>query len=358
MNSYFLFSLICLVVATSVNSKASRSQTIYVDSNIGDDKNPGTKESPVYSIDKAAEIIRDKDSNIYTMKINPGIYVLDEQILVSTEKDMNDKRIKIEASILPGDPSWTHEKMPVILNQSIKGKIPENDNFVISFLIDESHVTIRGIKFHGYSYPNTRYFPVARFNNTKTDLLVEQCVFVGDANISQIQAGVIGHGNEIKIDHCIFYRLRNTVVFFLASGDGIKTGNGITNSIIYGASQAVWTVSPDKDFKFENNIVSNCRYVWAKNFFNTTKNYSIDNCVIVNNKYYTGIADKERLSPVEFEIKENNVTKKGEISLRLIGNDDKPSLYGVDEPLPTDYMHVIPNTLGYEIGAGLFKSGN
>ncbi|MEJ2629175.1 MAG: hypothetical protein P8078_11530, partial [bacterium] len=106
-------------------------------------------------------------------------------------------------------------------------------------------------------------------------------MFVGDANISQIQAGVIAHGNEVKIDHCIFYKLRNTVVFFLDSGNGIKTGNGITNSIIFGVSQAVWTVAPDKNFKFENNIIANCRYVWARNFFNTTKNYSIENCVIV-----------------------------------------------------------------------------
>lgn len=356
MNLYFLFSLICLAVGSSVNLKASPSRAIYVDSNTGDDKNPGTKESPVNSIGKAAEIIRSKNNDIYLMKINPGIYVLDRHITVSTEKNMTDKRIVIEASILPDDSSWTPEKMPAILNESLKGEIPVNSNFVVSFLVDESHVTIRGIKFHGYSYPNTRYFPVARLNKSKTDLLVDQCVFVGDADISQIQAGVVANGDEVRIDHCIFYKLRNTVVFFLDSGNGIKSGNGITNSIIFGASQAVWTVAPDKDFKFENNIVSNCRYVWARNFFNKSKNYSIDNCAIVNNKYYTGIADKERLSPGEFEIKENNVTKRGEVSLRLIGNDDKPTLYGVDEPLPIDYMHLMPGSTGYDLGAGLFKS--
>jgi hypothetical protein len=237
----------------------------------------------------------------------------------------------------------------------IKTKINIYEKWVVSFLIDESHVTIRGIKFHGYFYPQTRYFPVARINKTKTDLLVEQCLFVGETNSSQIQAGVIAHGNEVKVDHCVFYKVRNTVVFFQDSGDGIKTGNGITNSIIFGANQAVWTAWPDKDFRFENNIVSNCRYVWAKNYFNTTKNYSIDNCIIVNNQYYKGIADTVRLSPGEFEINENNVTKKGEISLRLTGVDDKPFLDEVDKPLPIDYMHITPNTIGYDIGAGLFK---
>jgi hypothetical protein len=344
-----------IIFLTMIYHLRVQAQVVYVDSNTGDDNNPGNKEAPVFSIKKAAEIIKSGDNNIYTMKINPGIYVLDGHVPVSTGKEMTDKRIVIEASILPDDTSWTPEKMPVIANNSKKGKIPGNDNFVVSFLIDESHVTIRGIKFHGYFYPHTRYFPIARFNKTKTDLLVEQCMFVGDANISQIQAGLIAHGNEIKVDHCVFYKVRNTVVFFLDSGDGIKTGNGITNSIIFGASQAVWTVSPDKDFKFENNIVSDCRYVWAKNDFNKTK-YSVNNCIIVNNQHYMGIADKVRLSPKEFEIDENNVTVMGEVSLRLTGIDDEPYLDEVDRPLPIDYMHPVSGTPGHDMMAGLFKN--
>jgi hypothetical protein len=43
------------------------------------------------------------------------------------------------------------------------------------------------------------------------------------------------------------------------------------------------------------------------------------------------------------KISKKNVTEKGEISLRLIDNDDKP--------LPIDYVHIIPNTPGYEIGS-------
>jgi hypothetical protein len=329
---------------------AVNAQVVYVDSNTGDDRNPGTKESPVYSIHKAAEIIWSRDNDIYIIKINPGIYILDKHVSVATEKVMTSKRIIIEASILPGDISWTPEKMPVITSKAKKGEIPDSYHFVVSFLIDESHVTVRGLKFHGYFYPNTRYFPIARFNKTKTDLLVEQCMFVGDENISQIQAGIIGHGNEIKIDHCVFYKLRNTVVFFQDSGDGIKTGNGITNSIIYGAKQGVWTAWPDKDFKFENNIVSNCKHVWVKNYFNTTNSYFIDNCIIVDNQYYKMIADSLGvLVPMDFEIKEKNVTKIGEISLRLIENN-------VDKPLPIDYLHIIPGSLGYEMGAGLFKN--
>ena len=346
MTFLIYFMLCCLSV---------HGQAIYVDSNIGNDKNDGSKETPVFSLKKAAEIIQGKDNDIYTVKINPGIYILDEHVSIATEKEMKDKRIVVEASILPDDTSWTPEKMPVIANCAKKGEIPENANFVTSFRIDESHVTIRGIKFHGYFYPHTRYNPIGRIGIKETDLLVEQCVFIGDPNISQLHVGIYADGNEVRVDHCIFYNVRNTIVFGRAAeGNEIKTGNGLTNSIIFGASQAVWTGAPDRDFKFENNVVSNCRYVWVKGNENTTK-YSLNNCVIVNNHFYTGAPDKVRLKPEEFELIENNIVKNGNISLRLTGADDRPFLDEVDKPLPVDYLHIIPNTLGYEIGAGIFK---
>ena len=341
-----------IIILTMLSHFTVQSQAIYVDSKTGDDNNPGTIESPVYSIKKAIELFRNGD--ICTIRINPGMYVLDSHVSVSAGKTITDKKVLIEAGILPDNPSWTPEKMPVIANVSQKGEIPVNENFVVSFLVEESHVTIRGLKFQGYSYPHARYFPIARLDKTRTDLLIKQCMFVGDANISQIQAGVIASGNGVRIDHCIFYKPRNTVVFFLDSGDGMKSGNGMTNSIIYGASQAIWTASQDKDFEFANNIVSDCRYVWAKNDFNKTI-YSIHNCLIVNNKYYTGLADKERLSPKKFEMNETGVIKTGKVTLNLTGVDDAPFLDEVDKPLPIDFMHPLTGSPGYDMMAGLFS---
>ncbi len=344
MKNILLISFLVFICHVTVQAQA-----VYVDGKNGDDKNPGTKESPVYSIPKAMEIISSRDNNIYLMRINPGIFVLERLVSIATNKEMTNKRIIIEAGVLPDDSSWTPEKMPVVINSSYKGEIPGEDySYVVSFLINESHVTIRGIKFHGYVYPNTRYFPVARFNKTITDLVVEQCMFVGDRDAAHIQVGVIAHGNEINIDHCVFYNAKNTVVFWQDAGDTIKHGNRLTNSIIIGAFQsAVWTSWPDKDFKFENNIVSNCKHVWIKNSFNRTK-YSIDNCVIVNNHYYQGVPYADGIRPEEFEINEKNVIKEGKISLRLIED--------IDQPYPIDYLHVLPGSPGYNLGAGLFKS--
>lgn len=350
MKTFSCLSLLALLLPLTVFS-----QSVYVDSNTGNDNNAGTKEAPIFSIKKAAELIRNKDNDVFTIKINPGILVLDSHVKIGTEKEMANKRIIIESSILPDDTSWRPEKMPVIINSAVKGEIPGLFDYVVSFLIDESHVTLRGIKFHGYAYPNTRYFPVARLNKTKTDLLVEQCMFIGDANISQIQVGVIANGNGVKVDHCVFYKIRNTVVYFQDSGDRIKSGNSLTNSIIYGVGHGVWTVWPDKDFVFKNNVVSNCKYVWIKNKFNSSK-YSMDDCIVVNNKFLKGVPDEIRLNPGEFELTLNNLIKEGEISLRLIGLEDNQALDSVDKPLPVDYMHIIPGTTGYEKKAGIFKS--
>ncbi len=332
-----------IIILSFIFQYTAFAQAVYVDCNIGNDNNNGTIKSPFYSINKAAEIIQSKDNDIFTMKINPGIYVLDKYISVFTEKEKAGKRIIIEANILPGDTSWAPEKMPVIVNTSKR-----NPQGVASFLIDESHVTIRGLKFHGYFYPNTRYFPIARVNKAKSDLLVEQCMFVGDKDASHIQVGIIAHGDEVKIDHCVFYNAKNAVVYWQDSGNGSKTGNSFTNNIVYGAFQtAVWLAWPDNDFVFKNNIITNCRYAFIKNSFNKTK-YSIDNSCILNNQFYQGVSDSSGVHPEEFTMNENNIIKEGEITLRLIAEN-------VDEPLPLDYLHAIPGTTGYNLKAGLFN---
>lgn len=337
MKKTLLISLFTFIYYLNIHAQA-----VYVDSNIGNDNNPGTEKSPVFSINKAAEIMSRKGNDIYTIKINPGIYILDKHVLIATEKSMTNKRIVIAASILPNDSSWTPEKMPVVISKSKKGELQEENSFIkenaiTSFYINESHVTIRGIKFLGYNYPVNVYYSICRFNKAKTDLLIEQCMFVADRQSSVIQVGVIAHGNGIKVDHCVFYNANNSVIYWETSGDSIKTGNSMTNCIVYGATEsAIWTSWPDKDFIYKNNLVTNCNYFWVKYTKENNAIYTIDNCVIVNNQYYKGDGEK----PVEFELIETNVIKEGNISLRLINT--------IWEPLPMDHLHVIPGSPGYD----------
>jgi len=321
---------------------------VYVDSRIGVDSNPGTKESPVHSIARAAEVIRRRGTAIYAMKLLPGIHVLDKPVSLATEKDMTGKRIVVAAATLPDDPSWTPEKMPIVINSSNLGDFSaEMPSFVVSFSVDESHVTLEGIKFHGYSRPNSRYFPIARLNEAKTDLRVQRCMFVGDRNAAHLQVGVIAHGNEIKIDHCVFYYANNAVVFWRDAGDNIKSGNELTHSIIVGAGQsAVWTAWPDKDFAFRNNIVTRCKHVWIRNAANSSQ-YALEDCITVGNQYRTAVAHDDAVRPEPFDLAEHNVTNTGEIALRLV--DD------MDQPLPRDYLHPLPGSLGHDLNAGLFN---
>jgi hypothetical protein len=74
-----------------------------------------------------------------------------------------------------------------------------------------------------------------------------------------------------------------------------------------------------------------------------TAKYTLDSCVIVNNKIYTGDGE----NPLTFALNEKNVIKEGNISLRMINT--------IWEPLPIDHLHIMPGTLGYNLGAGLFK---
>lgn len=325
-----------------------QSQVVYVDCNMGNDNNDGTEAAPVYSIRKAMEMISSRNNNFLNISINPGFYVLNEHITVTTEKDYTGKRIIIEATVLPGDSAWTPEKMPVILTSVSKEKAVSFGNRAAAFFIEANRVTIRGIKFSGYYYPNTYYFPIVRFDKEKTDLSVEQCMFVGDKQVSPIQVGVLAHGNQVKVDHCVFYNTNNGVVFWLKSDSLNKTGNCFTNNIVCGAHEtAVWTSDPDDDLVFKQNIISNGMYGWIKNYYNETI-YRMDSCVIVNNKHYQGVWYNEGIVPEEFKVNEHNITKTGEIFLQLIES--------LDEPIPVDFLHIPPNTLGYNLEAGLFKN--
>ena len=60
MKKKLLISLLSFVYYLTIYA-----QTVYVDSNIGNDNNTGTEKAPLFSINKAAEIINRKDNDIY-----------------------------------------------------------------------------------------------------------------------------------------------------------------------------------------------------------------------------------------------------------------------------------------------------
>lgn len=321
------------------------SQTIYVDSDYGIDLNKGSIELPVKTIQQALNLVKHANTQLdYIIKINPGIYCLDSTVVVELDNELKKNKIIIEATILPDNENWKPEKMPIIINTTKKIGVKVKSNYEMAFLVNCSNVIIRGLKFHGYYYPNTRYFAIARFNKSISNLQVEQCMFLGDKHASHLQCGLLVHGNDIEVNNCVFVNARNAVVFWQDSGAGYKAGNVVRNCIIKGATEgAVWTCTPDKNFVFENNIITDCKFAWIVNTGNDA-NYIIKNSIVVNNRFIKGNWEKKE---EDFLLEEQNVVKQGEIELM--------ELTSIDVALPLNYLHIVPETLGYELKAGLFK---
>lgn len=347
MRAFKLFTILILTLLMGILD----AQTIYVDIKNGNNTNNGTIESPIQTLDRAAELVNtSKLRGSAIIKLAPGIYNLTDKIVFRTDKYSENERLIIEATVLPHDTSWSHEKMPVIMSTSAA-----SDNFgfdcSIGINIEVNHVTIRGLKFLGNPNPGVYYYyAIGRSGKDLMDLLVTQCVFVGEEDVMPIQSGILAHGNQIKVSNCIFYNCRNGVVYYFANEnrDIERYESEMSNCIIYGAYESgIWTASPDKNFIFRNNIITNCKYAWVHNIDNKTV-YSLKDCIIANNEnYITSLAGSIwAFSPSEIVFSEKNVLKVGEIMLQKKTEDGLI--------MPKDYLHVIKGKRGSKLNAGIF----
>jgi len=324
-------------------------EVIYVDSREGNDTNPGTKEKPLYSIKQAASIVNNSTgSGATTIKLAPGIYnfssfVVFESGRVYTEKE----RLVIEASILPDDHEWNPTVMPVILSTEDPRKEGNLDKMTETYClkIKESHVTIRGLKFLGNPLGNNWHCAVERVGKELDDLIITQCMFVGDNDGMNIYCGALATGDRFIIDHCIFSNCYASVVFWDGTeGIGGK-GNVMRYCIVDGAYiSGVWTCQTRSDLEFHHNIITGSEYFWMRKPGDTIQ-YLLHDCIVTGNKYYSGYGVESgpttRTGP-EVTFMEKNVIKKG----RVVLEKDKKK---------KTYLHISKGTFGSELGAGLFK---
>ncbi|HEY3439511.1 MAG TPA: hypothetical protein VGK29_02110 [Paludibaculum sp.] len=66
------------------------------------------------------------------------------------------------------------------------------------------------------------------------------------------------NGSGLVVDHCIFYRVKQSVVYW---SPGSK-GHAMRNCVIYGCRAGVWTSGIANDFDYRNNVVANGEFVW------------------------------------------------------------------------------------------------
>ena len=312
------------------------SQEVYVDSNTGIDSNNGTKEEPLKTIHKAIELVKNAGNNITTIKLNPGVHVLDSAITVQTDKEYQGEpqQIIIQASIMPDDSGWTPDSMPSIMYAGTK----DSNGRAFALYINQSHVKIAGIRYLGFYNICTKYFPVFREDSTLYDLEVEQCMFVADPQVSVIHIAVFAHGDSTSVKNCIFYKANNATIFGLNSGN--QPGNSVTSSIVFGAGEsAVWTVDSDSAFVYKYNVVTDCNFFWV---YNNDPVFTFSNCIVVNNNHIQG--SNWGPSPVTPQLIENNVITEGQITLEQLSD-----VYGT---WPKNHLHV--SGYGSDLQAGLF----
>jgi len=328
-------------------------EVLYVDSINGNDTNSGTKDKPVRTIAQAAAIVNDSNEpGPTTVKIAPGAYCIEEIVeFKSSRQYTKENRLVIEATVLPDDPNWTPASMPIVIS-TVEGQGPDTEIHAIALKIEVNHATVRGLKFLGNPRPRTWGYSIFRAGKSLDDLVVTQCMFVGDEQALPYNCPICANGQRLVVDHCVFYNCDIPAIFWDAEG-GVSTGNAMRYCIVDGADiTAVWTCQTSEDFEFHHNIVTRGQYFWMRAPDNRKK-YRIHDCIVTDNKYYSGYGTAAEIfgqTGAEVTFDEKNVIKEGTIMLEkaLV----TPEALSVVRP--RGYLHVVPGKLGSDLGAGLF----
>ena len=350
-NCYLLFVVLIFLSSNVI------AEVLYVDGENGDDNNSGSEEKPLHTISIAIDKVNSStESGPTTIKINPGAYCLDEVAIIENgRKYTAEKRFTIEATVLPDDPNWTPACMPVVLSTS-KGVMFNEEEHTVSFKIEVNHATVRGIKFLGNPKPRTWHYAVYRQGNELKDLLVTQCMFVGDKHAIPYNCCICANGHGLVLDHNIFYNCEIPVIFWNAKG-GLSKGNAMKYCIVDGAEiAAVWVCQTAEDFEFHHNVFSRSKYVWMR-APNNKKTYKPHDCVISEYEHYSGYGTSAGINGrtgKEISYVEKNIKKSGKVELVKLKLPDNQ----LSSDLPRDYLHVVPPAPGSELGAGLFKKKN
>ncbi|MHC4488646.1 MAG: right-handed parallel beta-helix repeat-containing protein [Planctomycetota bacterium] len=339
--------LVVLVIAILV--PAAIAETLYIDSRNGNDTNPGTREKPLSTFGKAAILVNNNPNSGPTIiKILPGIYNLTQDVVFKNSRPYTEKdRLTIEASVLPDDPGWKPQLMPMILStEDLRNpEKPDVMTGTYGLKIKVSHITIRGLRFLGSPVPKNMYAPIERIDKGLEDLLVTQCMFVGDKDSFDIYCPVIATGHKFVVDHCIFHNCHASAVFW----DGPESISGKNNVMRYcivdgGFISGVWTCRTSDDFEFHHNIVTDTEYFWMRKMTERPIRYKLNDCIINVNKFSGYGIESGPIGETGAEITYDltNVIKGAHILL-------------VEDKNIKDYLHVMPGTFGCDLGAGLFK---
>jgi hypothetical protein len=256
---------------------AQASETIYLNPATGADGNSGAQGSPLRTLGEAGRrVSQSSGTGPVTVVLSKGIYAVGESMLLKPLKRTfsPNNRLTIRAEFLPDEPGWTADGMPTLIftmpfsdPPTWNGRPDAAGGAADGILIETSHVSILGLKFLGLPVLESprpgierRLYGINRSSREFNDLEIGHCMFLGDLVTNPMHVAIIANGNGIDIHHTIFWKNKITVVFW----QGGSTGHAMRNCVITGCyGSGLWTAGIMADFRFENNVMDDCRYAWT-----------------------------------------------------------------------------------------------
>jgi len=339
------------VLLPAMMSLMSSAEQFYVNVRTGNDANPGTRLQPLKTLQEAAKRANaNNQQEATTILLSEGVYPLTETVLFNNNKYSLKNRLVIRAEIMPDDSNWHPQRMPVLVN--IVPTIPNGDGEEAKGIdIEASHVTIEGLRFSGgpvYYYidgkHNRRAYPVWRDGKNLDDLLITQCLFTGDMDLSPVRVAAIANGNGFVLDHCVFYHCQNPVVFWNAE-NGMSQHNAMRYCLVYGAYYSgVWTTKQTADdLEFHHNIIAGCRTGWIRE---GDHHYAASDCIFTGNTYPAAMGNEatgeNKPDPFSF-LKMEHVQTTGTIEIEK-------------DQSKKNYLQLKEGSFGSGLKAGLFKN--
>jgi len=357
--------------------------SLYLHPATGADSNSGAKDSPLRTLAAAARRVNESTGTAaMTIILSEGVYAVGEtaEFKPANRSFTKDSRLTIRAKVLPDDPDWHPGRMPTLihtmpLSPTWNGRPDPFGGVAYGMQIETSHVTIQGLKILGIpvvEHPKPgiihRVYPIGRNGRDLDDLEIKQCLFAGDEVTNPNHLGILANGTGIVLDHCIFYNLKQPVVYWT----GGSTGHAMRNCLVYGAyGCGIWTSGIASDFEYRNNIVANSNYVWIAQGAASARgeagqagggpgggrpggpggaprepvHYKVRDSLFAANKKFTGSGGGPAL----------NFRDIDPSFLELIGTkmSDEPLALELDQN-KRNYLHPIEGSEAARIGAGLF----
>jgi hypothetical protein len=233
---------------------------------------PDTKAAPLKTLAAAADRVNKvREPGAVTLVLEEGIYAVSETALFQPARPFTKtERLTIRAAVLPDDPDWNPSRMPTLthtmaLSPTWNGRPDPFGGVAYGMQIETSHATVQGLRMFGMPVVEKpkagtihRLYAIGRIDRSLDDLEVKQCLFAGDEVTNPHYLSLLVNGSGLVVDHCVFYHVKQTVVYW---SPGTK-GHAMRNCVIYGCRAGVWTSGIANDFEYRNNVVANGEFVW------------------------------------------------------------------------------------------------